>query len=246
MKIQLLSDTHGSPYYLDPNADLIIHAGDFGNGLSGAIAFHETCQKMGKPYVFVLGNHDFYHENMTEVYQAIKKLKLNCLFEGQTFEFGGWTFVGGTLFSNFRKNRLSPFEHKAFRILSENNVADFHYILDYQPNSKQVRRLTGEDYCHFFERQLSWIKQFRNQPNTVVITHFPPSAVCQDSQYDGSPLNPYFINDIDVHGFKYWFSGHTHSAINTVYQGCQLVINPLGYPNEQGKNGFVQSLLIEL
>ncbi|WP_311151549.1 hypothetical protein [Neisseria sicca] len=29
MKIQLLSDTHGSPYALHPEADVIAHAGDF-------------------------------------------------------------------------------------------------------------------------------------------------------------------------------------------------------------------------
>ena len=39
MKIQLLSDTHGSPYVLHPEADVIAHAGDFGNGLAAMRQF---------------------------------------------------------------------------------------------------------------------------------------------------------------------------------------------------------------
>ena len=246
MKIQLLSDTHHSPYFLDENADLIIHCGDFGNGLAGAIDFHRRCKALGKPYVFVLGNHDFYHSNIQETYDEIKRLKLNCLFENEIFEFSGWTFVGGTLFSNFRQNTATPLEHEQYKAVANNGVADFQLIYDYSANGKGERIVKAADYIAFFERQLAWINQFLGKPKTVVITHFPPSTACQDPQFTGSLLNPYFINDIDVSGFNYWFSGHTHSAFNLLHQGCQLVINPLGYPHEQGRNGFIPDLLIEL
>ena len=53
MKIQLLSDTHGSPYALHPEADVIAHAGDFGNGLAAMRQFQAACNEAGKPYVFV-------------------------------------------------------------------------------------------------------------------------------------------------------------------------------------------------
>lgn len=246
MKLQLLSDTHGSPYFIDQNADLIVHLGDFGNGLKGAVEFHENCKKLGKPYVFVQGNHDFYHENMTEVYRKIQDLGLNCLFEHRVFEFDGWSFVGGTLFTNFRQNTVVFREHEKFKLISERCIADFGYIFDYQTNEKSEKRITGNDYVRFFNHQLNWINRFRGKDKTVVLTHFPPSLICQDPQFDSSPLNPYFINDINLEGFKFWFSGHTHSAIDTVFQGCRVVINPLGYPNEQGKNGFISDLLIEL
>ena len=43
MKIQLLSDTHGSPYALHSKADVIAHAGDFGNGLAAMRQFQAAC-----------------------------------------------------------------------------------------------------------------------------------------------------------------------------------------------------------
>ena len=59
MKLHLLSDTHGTPITPHPEADLIVHAGDFGNGRSGAQAFQSACRRAGKPCLFVLGNHDY-------------------------------------------------------------------------------------------------------------------------------------------------------------------------------------------
>lgn len=46
MKLQLLSDTHGSPYFIDQNADLIVHLGDFGNGLKGALNFMKIVKNL--------------------------------------------------------------------------------------------------------------------------------------------------------------------------------------------------------
>lgn len=43
MKIQLLSDTHGSPYALHPEADVIAHTGDFGNGLAAMRQLQAAC-----------------------------------------------------------------------------------------------------------------------------------------------------------------------------------------------------------
>lgn len=79
-----------------------------------------------------------------------------------------------------------------------------------------------------------------------MLTHFPPHPACTAPQYADSPLNPYFINQIDVAGFDCWIAGHTHQAVDTVQDGCRLIINPLGYPNEYGQNGYRDGLLLEL
>ncbi|WP_439750255.1 metallophosphoesterase [Kingella oralis] len=67
MKLHILSDTHGQTVTPHPDADLIVHAGDFGNGRRGAEAFQAACAAAGKPCVFVLGNHDFYGEHLDEL-----------------------------------------------------------------------------------------------------------------------------------------------------------------------------------
>ena len=82
MKLQILSDTHNSKYSLSDEADVIIHAGDFSNRLSGAIEFAEKCKTMDKKFIFVLGNHDYYCSNYDLVVDFLKEnYPQNALFD---------------------------------------------------------------------------------------------------------------------------------------------------------------------
>ena len=40
--------------------------------------------------------------------------------------------------------------------------------------------------------------------------------------------------------------GHTHQAFDGEQDGCRIIINPLGYSNEIGQNGYRNGLLLEL
>ena len=134
MKIQLLSDTHGSPYTLHPEADVIAHAGDFGNGLAAMRQFQAACNEAGKPYVFVLGNHDYYHENMSDVRLQLRDAPY--LRAGKTVQINGRTFVGGTLFSNFRLPWVNKKQFRENLALARRNIADFS-------TSPQAKRRTS-------------------------------------------------------------------------------------------------------
>ena len=158
MKIQLLSDTHGSPYTLHPEADVIAHAGDFGNGLTAMRQFQVACNEAGKPYVFVLGNHDYYHENMSDVRLQLRNEPY--LRAGKTVQINGRTFVGGTLFSNFRQHQVSAGQFEQNCHLAQVSVADFAYIFDYLPNSQNERRITPEDYVRLYNEEWAWIQRF--------------------------------------------------------------------------------------
>ena len=57
----------------------------------------------------------------------------------------------------------------------------------------------------------------------MVLTHFPPHPACIAPPYADSPLNPYFINQIDVAGFDYWIAGHTHHVVDTVQDSCRII-----------------------
>ena len=242
MKLHILSDTHGQPVIPHPAADLIVHAGDFDNGRRGAEAFQAACERAGKPCVFVLGNHDFYGENIDDLPRELIAAGAPLLAENHSLEFGGYTFVGGTLWSNFRLPLVNKKQFRENIALARNSIADFFYIAAGTPPHE--RRIEPEDYIARFNAQLGFIKQFR--PRTVVLTHFPPHPACIAPPYADSPLNPYFINQIDVAGFGYWIAGHTHHAVDTVQDGCRIIINPLGYPNEYGQNGYRNGFLLEL
>ena len=125
MKLHLLSDTHGTPITPHPEADLIVHAGDFGNGRSGAQAFQAACHRAGKPCLFVLGNHDYYGENIDELPRELIAANAPLLTANRPLEFGGYTFVGGTLFSNFRLPWVNKKQFRENLALARRNIADF-------------------------------------------------------------------------------------------------------------------------
>ena len=136
MKLHLLSDTHGTPITPHPEADLIVHAGDFGNGRSGAQAFQAVCHRAGKPCLFVLGNHDYYGENIDELPRELIAAGAPLLTANRPLEFGGYTFVGGTLFSNFRLPWVNKKQFRENLALARRNIADFS-------TSPQAKRRTS-------------------------------------------------------------------------------------------------------
>ena len=249
MKLQILSDTHNSKYSISEHADVIIHAGDFSNRLSGAIEFAEKCKTLNKKFIFVLGNHDYYSSNYNSVVDFLKEnYPENALFDDNHIKIRDKIFVGGTLFTNFRSNTTltSPTALLQFKKDAEQSIYDFDQIMISSDN----RPITADDYITLFQRYHQNIMQFKGQDNVIVITHFPPHLACLDPYWGNHPiasaLNPYFINDLDIQCFKLWISGHTHTAIDTIVDGCRLIINPLGYPQEQGKNGYRENLIIEV
>lgn len=245
MKIQLISDTHTYDYDISPEADVIVHAGDFSNNLRGCLDFVDICKSQNKEYVFCLGNHDYYGSVLNDAISFLKSQKLNFLHWDNSIVINGYTFVGGTLFSNFRYNAYSHAYKDQVdynKHFAEKGIYDFIAI-----RSDVNKFITADEYVTMFNKTYNNINKYKNQDNVIVVTHFPPSVACMDPQYEGSPLNPYFINDLNVTGFKHWLSGHTHTAVDTVENGCRLVINPLGYPSEQLKgNGFTPQKIIEL
>lgn len=249
MKLQILSDTHNSKYSISDEADIIVHAGDFSNRLSGAIEFAERCNSLKKKFIFVLGNHDYYCSNYNLVVDFLKEnYQKNALLNDNHIKIQDKIFVGGTLFTNFRSN--SPLTSPEVLLQSQKDAEQSIYDFDQIMISNENRPITADDYIELFKKYHQNIMQFRGQDDVIVITHFPPHLACLDPYWGKHPvasaLNPYFINNLDVKGFKLWISGHTHTSIDTVVDGCRLVINPLGYPQEQGKNGFRENLIIEI
>lgn len=249
MKLQILSDTHTFDYDIHPDADVVVHAGDFSNNLRGCLDFVNACKDESKEHVFVLGNHDYYGSDIGSVKRFFEDHpEYNCLYPEKTIDINGYTFVGGTLFTNFRANKL---EHSDPSQFDDNKKAAYD-VRDFESITKNGGKsyITSEDLVTEFNKTYNFINKYRNKDKTVVVTHFPPHLSCLDPYWGFNPftkhLNPYFINDLDVSGFKLWLCGHTHTAQDVVVDGCRIVINPLGYPNEHDKNGYRNKLLLDI
>lgn len=230
MKIQLLSDTHSNLDKFKPHkeADLIIHAGDFTSGVGDSIKyiseFAELCKEHEKPYVLVKGNHDYYgFVYRDEVLKTLDDLEINYLVVGKEFKFKGWTFIGDTLFSDFN---LPNYNNDFLLDNAYYYLNDFKFIkYDYSSN------ITPQDYVKLFNEQWSWIESYRNKENVFVITHFLPSIKLEHPDYKNSYLNPYYMSNKDLTGFKHWAAGHSHQTIRNVIDGCNVYMNAYGYTN---------------
>lgn len=227
MFIQVISDTHNSPYDIADDADVVVHAGDLSNGLHGLALLKQKCEEKNKNWVCALGNHDYLHNDYLEVQDILKKYyPNNVLRSDNTITIDGYTFVGGTLFTNFRQDTTTKRQFKANKLIASQSIVDFSriYLKD--------RCATPEDYVRWYKEHLSIIEEYGKNDKTIVVTHFPPNPVCTSPKYEGDLLNPYFINNIDLKGYKTWICGHSHNNLDIVHDGCRVVMNPLGYPME--------------
>jgi hypothetical protein len=60
---------------------------------------------------------------------------------------------------------------------------------------------------------------------------------CVSAQYKGSPLNPFFVCDVENIIYertpKLWIHGHTHDSVDLKLGDTRIVCNPIGYPHER-------------
>lgn len=236
MKLQIVSDTHEDLSRFIPNkfADLIVHAGDFTSGSIASIKpiedFVNLCSDYNKECVFVLGNHDYYGHNFynNPIEKECLKRNYNLLNKENTFEYQGFKFVGNIFGTDFQLPGEYYQNTDLIKFYSKRSVNDFYSI--YTDDSLSTL-LLPEDYIKEFNASLDLLNTYRNQENIVVVTHFPLSEQCLDPRYTNNILNPYFINNIDLTGFKTIISGHTHTTMTKKVNNTDIYINAYGYSN---------------
>lgn len=116
-------------------------------------------------------------------------------------------------------------------------INDSNYIVG-QPNYQELCELMQ----NIRDTQLSWVskdyKSWAGHKNKthIVVGHFLPVKECIDPKYIYSPVQDYFY--VDKSEFlldnvpTYYIHGHTHSKVNTEFNGVKILANPKGYPRE--------------
>lgn len=247
MKIQVVSDIHiefGTKVEdcVTPSADTLIIAGDIDSGDLAA-----TLNKFGtmfKHVIAVMGNHDFYgHQVASRVAEVKAKLSDNVhLLDREKLVIGGHTFVGCTLWSDFKE--FDWFTMQA----AKRGINDFYKI-----RALCAPTVTPEHLyeVHIKDKQYirTVLKESEDLSKVVVITHFLPSLMCVDPDWWGDSLNYYFTGQCDdlFNGFDIplWLFGHSHSAMDLMINNTRVLSNSHGYPREQVK-GFKKGLVIDL
>lgn len=241
MKLRILSNLHFefhrdqgrgfvNALHVDPE-EILILAGDLATPKLLPDALHLLCQRF-RQVVFVAGNHEYYGRSPDEVHDFLNNsvaqhANLHWL-ESSSITIEGQRFIGATLW----------FGEEAGQMPGRYFLNDFNIIDDFEPwvyeqNARAVAYLT------------------RNvQPTDVVVTHHLPAQACVAPKWQGSPLNPFFVHDMEplirARQPKLWVHGHTHTAGDVQVGQTRIITNPFGYLGSEARDGFVDRLVVQV
>lgn len=244
LDLQLISDIH-LDHHMDSGwdflaklpvaSDALVVAGD----LAELRFFSQTKERFealcrGRRRVFyITGNHEYYNGTPSEVDALIAAVEqelptLRVLRPGRVEELDGHRILGATLW--FRDDPYNP--------LYAENMNDFDQIKQFIP--------------WVYEQNVAALKFLESElkQGDIVVTHHLPSKKSIHSRYIGSPINRFFLCDVEalIHERQpaLWMHGHTHIECDYEIGSCRVVANPLGYPREQSNLTFNDKLVLSV
>lgn len=243
MRIQYCSDLHlefdhNNKYLsktpLSVSGEILILAGDIvplHDEFFSDLFFRFISEKYRQVF-WVPGNHEFYHKDLTE-FRSSYNIRLSSninIVNNIELEFGNIHFVFSTLWSEISSSNEKTIEQ---------SVSDFDCI---SINDKKIR---AADINKLHSDSLAFIKQSLIYPpiKSVVVTHHVPSALCNSSTHNLSPINEAFCVEltdyIQTCNANFWIYGHSHFNRNPLYIGNTILLtNQLGYVHCNEHDGF--------
>jgi predicted phosphodiesterase len=243
MRLQLLSDLHfefhadaGRSFVesLEPQGvDVLVLAGDIAVGAGIPAALGQFCRHYaGAQVVYVHGNHEFYGTDRESVLRWTRQARdehpnLVCL-DADVTHIGERRFIGGPLW----------FRHDPGADRYRRAVADFGQITAFESwvYAENTRLLT------LLDREL--------REGDIVVTHHLPTRHSVVSQFQDSPLNAFFVCDVEALILErrplLWLHGHTHASIDCTVGATRIVCNPFGYAGWELNPDFEEACVVEL
>lgn len=249
MRLHLLSDLHTEfdPFEIpDTAADVIILAGDIGTGTDGIAWACRQVERLGKPVVYIPGNHEYYHGECAETETAMREAAAACgvhyLNNESTF-IGNVQFLGATLWSDYRAPGYGVLED--IMAHCRRSMAD-HSLIQYGE-----RRFLPQDALELHKKSAAWLEaelvRESSAMQKVVITHHAPSLRCANPGFGLDMTSGSFVSDLEylMPYADLWCYGHTHHCFDEEILGSRVVSNQRGYPFE-GTGGFDPGKVIEI
>jgi predicted phosphodiesterase len=247
IRVHVLSDLHlesGSAAPEPTDADLVVLAGDIHVGTAGL----EWARNhfAGKPVVYVLGNHEFYHHSIPELTEELKQASDGGpvhVLENDAVQINGLTVLGCTLWTDYR---IWPDEDAAMQLAGD-RISD-HYLIEMKRHKRLFRPW---DAAKIFERSVAWLHEElgKHDPSrTIVVTHHAPSRLSIAPHHEGSALNAAFASNLDElvadSGIPLWVHGHTHDNVDYKIARTRVLTNQGGYAGKVSP-GFNPGLIVE-
>lgn len=258
MKISRYSDIHNEcsrERWTPPAVDLanvVILAGDIGShthGIEWAAEVFPAHAANGR-LIYVTGNHEYYDAHLGMVKEMRKKATETGVrfLEQGVIEADGVRILGCTLWSGFSLYGGGTAMADAMNT-ARRHINDYILI-----NTFGGKLLHPRDTAAIHQKSASWLDQELSKPfdgKTVVVTHFAPHRGCIAAKYAGDSLTAYFVTDLSwlmkKHQIAVWCYGHTHGNVDfEAENGCRVISNQRGYPNELAETGFRPELVLEV
>lgn len=247
MKIHILSDLHNEfdeyiPSQTARSVDVVILAGDIDVGLKGLEWADMT---FNCPVIYVPGNHEFYHHSLERTLEEMRRFGSNNvkLMDQDELVIGDVRFLCAIAWTDF----AATGDQAIAAIHAKQMLNDFSYI-----STDETRKIQPNDLIKISDKARAWLRSKLEESfngKTVVITHHAPLLKSlEHSPYPVSHLNAAFANhwpELFEDGMAdMWIHGHTHIAVDYVFNATRVISNPRGYPGES--TGFNPSLVVDL
>ena len=191
---------------------------------------------LGKPVVYVTGNHEYYKYSIRQGVTRLDELArdpnlkgLHVLTSGTETNINGVKFVGDTLWYPESKDwRLSY------------GITDHRLISDHRAEVS---------LCY---KSFVWSCVPTISKDCIVVTHHMPFNGSINQKYFGDPYNHFFMTDCskfvdNKNSPRAWIHGHGHDPSDYVLPtGTRVYSNPLGYVEEGSNPDFWDRMVVEL
>jgi predicted MPP superfamily phosphohydrolase len=239
VKLQVLSDLHLRPRYgftiPETDADLIVLAGDIAEGPGGVEWAVAETERLGKPAVYVFGNHEYYFHTFPDLLDQAKRMTAGSrvtVLENDILTWQDVRILGCTLWTDFLLHG-EPQEQASMAAV-EAVLYDYSAI---QTADGELLRAHQTQAWHRQSRQ--WLEERLAEPwegPTVVVTHHVPCWEGAHPHFDG-PLCAGFTSNLESllerHRIDLWVCGHSHANVDVMVGYTRLLSNQRGYPKEQ-------------
>lgn len=223
-------------------ADVIILAGDIDRGTAGVTWAGQEAERLGRPVLYVPGNHEFYGYDHDALRVALRA-EAACwpglyLLDNDAVIIQGVRFLGTTLWTDYRAWQQDVWlnQEVARQGLSDHRlIARGHRL--FSPQDALALHETARRFLETeLARPVAAPRQLSFAGPTVVVTHHGPSLLCRHPLYPDGPLSAAFYSDLSSlileHAPALWVFGHTHAPLDTRMGVTRLYSNPVGYPGE--------------
>jgi Icc-related predicted phosphoesterase len=242
VKLNFVNDIHLEFGELPENpsgSDVLVLAGDV--TIKNRVDWINEIANNFKHVVYVLGNHEFYHQNLDNTYRKTKEQLADnvYLLQNESVTLDGIAFHGTTLWSDFDQGNPLSYFH------CENAVNDFRSIR--ADNGKS--RFTPQR-AHKEHNVAKGFLRENVKKGDVVVTHHGPTYKSLDDKHRGDDINGAYVSDLadlimDLDPVL-WFHGHLHNTSDYTVGNTRVLCNPRGYVGHEINNDFDVHKFVEI